>query len=63
MAVSIANKREQICEAIPRITTTLTFMANDDIELPLKSLPHILALFEAREVSAVSTCQSSVVLD
>jgi cellulose synthase/poly-beta-1,6-N-acetylglucosamine synthase-like glycosyltransferase len=57
MAVSVANKREQICEAIPRITTTLTLMADDDIELPPKSLPHILAPFEDLEVGAVGTCQ------
>jgi hypothetical protein len=56
IAVSVANKREQICEAILRITTTLTLIANNDIELPLKSLPYILALFEDLEVSAVSTC-------
>jgi hypothetical protein len=42
IAVSVANKREQIYKAIPRITTPLTLMANDDIELPPKSLPHIL---------------------
>jgi hypothetical protein len=41
--ISVANKREQICEAIPRITTPLIFVADDDIELPPKSLPHILA--------------------
>ena len=57
IAVSVANKREQICEAIPRITTPLTLMADDDIELPPKSLPHILALFEDLEISIISTCQ------
>jgi len=57
IAVSVANKREQICEAIPRITTPLTFMADDDIELPPKSLPHILAPFEDLEIGAVGTCQ------
>ncbi|KAH8769332.1 polysaccharide synthase Cps1 [Hyaloscypha finlandica] len=57
IAISVANKREQICEAIPRITTPLTLIADDDIELPPKSLPHILAPFEDLEVSAVSTCQ------
>jgi cellulose synthase/poly-beta-1,6-N-acetylglucosamine synthase-like glycosyltransferase len=57
IAVSVANKREQICEAIPRITTKLTLMADDDIELPSKSLPHILAPFEDSEIGAVGTCQ------
>jgi hypothetical protein len=57
IAVSVANKREQIYEAIPRITTPLTLMANNNIELPPKSLPHILALFKDLEISAISTCQ------
>jgi cellulose synthase/poly-beta-1,6-N-acetylglucosamine synthase-like glycosyltransferase len=57
IAVSIANKREQICKAIPRITTPLILIADDDIELPPKSLPHILALFEDLEISAIGTCQ------
>ncbi len=56
MAVSVANKREQICEAIPRITTLLTLIANNGIELPPKSLPHILTLFEDSKISAVGTC-------
>jgi hypothetical protein len=56
IAISITNKREQICEAILRITTTLILIANNDIELPLKSLPYILALFEDLKVSAISTC-------
>jgi hypothetical protein len=56
IAISITNKREQICEAILRIITTLILIANNDIELPLKSLPYILALFEDLKVSAISTC-------
>jgi cellulose synthase/poly-beta-1,6-N-acetylglucosamine synthase-like glycosyltransferase len=32
-------------------------MADDDIELPPKSLPHILAPFEDLEIGAVGTCQ------
>jgi len=57
MAISVVNTREQICEAIPRITTPLTLMADDDIELPSKSLPHILAPFEDPEIGAVGTSQ------
>ena len=56
IAISVANKREQIYKAILRIITTLTLIANNDIELPLRSLPYILALFEDLEVSAISTC-------
>ena len=57
IAINVANKREQICEAILRIITTLTLIADNDIELPLRSLPYILVLFKDLEVSAISTCQ------
>ncbi|PVH71022.1 glycosyltransferase family 2 protein [Cadophora sp. DSE1049] len=57
MAASFANKRQQIYEAIPRITTSITILADDDIELPSKSLPHILAPFEDSKIGAVGTCQ------
>ena len=32
-------------------------MANNNIELPLKSLPYILAPFKDLKISAISTCQ------
>jgi len=57
IATSFANKRQQIYEAIPRITTSITILADDDIELPPKSLPHILAPFEDSKIGAVGTCQ------
>ena len=57
ISASFANKRRQICEAIPRITTSITILADDDIELPSTSLPHILAPFEDSIVGAVGTRQ------
>jgi cellulose synthase/poly-beta-1,6-N-acetylglucosamine synthase-like glycosyltransferase len=57
IAASFANKRLQISEAVPKITTSITILADDDIELPSKSLPHILAPFEDRNVGAVGTRQ------
>ena len=56
IAISVANKREQIYKAILRIITTLTLIADNDIKLPLKLLLYILALFEDLKVSAISTC-------
>jgi cellulose synthase/poly-beta-1,6-N-acetylglucosamine synthase-like glycosyltransferase len=58
IAASFANKRQQIYEAIPRITTPITILADDDIKLPSESLPHILASFEDSKIGAVGTCQS-----
>ena len=57
IAANFANKRQQIYEAIPRITTSITILADDDVELPSKSLPHILAPFEDSNVGAVGTRQ------
>ncbi|TVY14802.1 hypothetical protein LARI1_G008624 [Lachnellula arida] len=57
IAASFANKRQQIYEAILRITTPITILANDDIKLPSESLPHILAPFENSKIDAVGTCQ------
>jgi cellulose synthase/poly-beta-1,6-N-acetylglucosamine synthase-like glycosyltransferase len=57
MAASFANKRQQIYKAIPRITAPITILADDDIELPSKSLPHILAPFKDSKIGAVGTCQ------
>jgi hypothetical protein len=55
MATSFANKRQQIYEAILRITTLITILANNDIKLPLESLPYILTLFKDSKVGVVST--------
>jgi hypothetical protein len=55
MAINITNKREQIYEVILRIITTLILIANNDIKLPLRSLPYILILFKDLKVSTIST--------
>jgi hypothetical protein len=55
IAASFANKRQQIYKAIPRITTPITILADNNIELPLKSLPHILAPFEDSNIGVVGT--------
>ncbi|KAH6714528.1 putative polysaccharide synthase Cps1 [Leptodontidium sp. MPI-SDFR-AT-0119] len=60
ITASFANKRQQIYEAIPRITTPITILADDDIKLPLESLLHILVLFKDSKISVVSTCQRRI---
>ncbi|KAG9231513.1 putative polysaccharide synthase Cps1 [Amylocarpus encephaloides] len=56
LAYSI-DPRIQIYEAILRITTPITILADDNIKLPLESLPHILTLFKDSKIGVVGTCQ------
>jgi len=53
--VIATNKREQRYEAIPRITTPITILADHDIELLSGSLSYIFSLFEDSNISTVST--------
>lgn len=54
---AIANKRLQVCEALPRVRTRITVMADDDVTWPPTMLPWILAPFEDEAVGGVGTCQ------
>jgi len=54
---SIANKRIQVCEAIPKVKTPFILMADDDVTWPRTMLPWILAPFEDSKMGGVGTCQ------
>ncbi|POR34484.1 Hyaluronan synthase [Tolypocladium paradoxum] len=53
----IANKRLQVCEALPNVKTAITVMADDDVTWPSTILPWILAPFEDPKIGGVGTCQ------
>ncbi|CAI0644283.1 unnamed protein product [Colletotrichum noveboracense] len=53
----IANKRLQVCEALPKVTTKITIMADDDVTWPSTLMPWILAPFEDPKIGGVGTCQ------
>lgn len=55
--VPIANKRLQVCEAIPKVTTSLIIMADDDVTWPRTILPWLLAPFEDAKIGGVGPCQ------
>ncbi|KAI1205602.1 glycosyltransferase family 2 protein [Annulohypoxylon truncatum] len=53
----IANKRLQVCEALPKVKTAITIMADDDVTWPSTLLPWVLAPFEDPKIGGVGTCQ------
>ncbi|TVY44943.1 Hyaluronan synthase [Lachnellula occidentalis] len=55
--VPIANKRIQVCEAIPMVKTALIIMADDDVTWPRTILPWLLAPFEDSKIGGVGPCQ------
>ncbi|KFG78410.1 putative polysaccharide synthase Cps1 [Metarhizium anisopliae] len=54
---TIANKRRQLCEAIPSIETPITVLADDDVTWPSKMLTYLLAPFEDDKMGGVGSCQ------
>lgn len=52
-----ANKRLQLCEAIPQVQTPITILADDDVTWPSTILPWILAPFEDPAIGGVGTSQ------
>jgi hypothetical protein len=54
---AIANKRIQVCEALPKVSTRITIMADDDVTWPSTLMPWILAPFEDPQIGGVGTCQ------
>jgi Glycosyltransferase like family 2 len=57
LSTPIANKRLQVCEALPQVTTKITIMADDDVTWPSTLMPWILAPFEDSMIGGVGTCQ------
>jgi len=57
LATSIANKRLQVCEALPKVETPITIMADDDVTWPSTLMPWILAPFEDPRIGGVGTNQ------
>lgn len=55
--VPIANKRIQVCEAIPKVKTPIIVMADDDVTWPSTILPWLLAPFEDGKIGGVGPCQ------
>lgn len=53
----VANKRLQVCEAIPNVKTPITVMADDDVTWQKTMLPWLLAPFEDDDMGGVGTCQ------
>ncbi|TQV96236.1 hypothetical protein V2A60_003332 [Cordyceps javanica] len=53
----IANKRLQVCEALPQVKTPITIMADDDVTWPSTLMPWILAPFEDPKMGGVGTNQ------
>ncbi|TLS20378.1 uncharacterized protein PpBr36_11209 [Pyricularia pennisetigena] len=57
LSTQYANKRIQVCEALPKITTRITVIADDDVTWPSTIMPWILAPFEDLKIGGVGTCQ------
>jgi hypothetical protein len=57
LSVSQANKRRQLCRAIPEVETKITLLLDDDVWLPEKFTKWILAPFEDPHVGGVGTNQ------
>lgn len=57
LSTPIANKRLQVCEALPKVKTAITIMADDDVTWPSTLIPWILAPFENPKIGGVGTCQ------
>ena len=58
LATAIANKRLQVCEALPLVRTRITVMADDDVVWPVTIMPWLLAPFDHdSRMGGVGTCQ------
>lgn len=57
LSIPQANKRLQMCRAIPEVLTTITVLADDDVFWPSTLLHWILAPFENHRMGGVTTCQ------
>jgi cellulose synthase/poly-beta-1,6-N-acetylglucosamine synthase-like glycosyltransferase len=57
LKVPAANKRRQLCQAIPLVKTKIIVLADDDVKWPSTILPWLLAPFENPKIGGVGTCQ------
>ncbi|GIZ42473.1 hypothetical protein CKM354_000574300 [Cercospora kikuchii] len=57
LSIREANKRRQMCRAIPEVVTKITIFVDDDVVWPAKVLPWMLAPFEDAKVGGVGTSQ------
>lgn len=57
LSVAKANKRSQMCAAIPKVVTKFTIFADDDVIWPVTLLPWMLAPFEDEKMGGVGTSQ------
>ncbi|KAF2169238.1 glycosyltransferase family 2 protein [Zasmidium cellare ATCC 36951] len=57
LSIREANKRRQMCRAIPEVSTKITIFVDDDVEWPPKVLQWMLAPFEDAKMGGVGTSQ------
>lgn len=57
LSIAKANKRSQMCQALPYVETKITVFADDDVIWPPTLLPWVLAAFEDDKVGGVGTSQ------
>ncbi|KAK5109391.1 Type 2 glycosyltransferase [Meristemomyces frigidus] len=57
LSIREANKRRQMCRAIPEVTTRITVFVDDDVIWPEKVLQWMLAPFDDEKVGGVGTSQ------
>ncbi|KAF2429474.1 hypothetical protein EJ08DRAFT_650488 [Tothia fuscella] len=57
LSIPKANKRHQMCRALPCVSTPITIFADDDVEWPATLLPWMLAPFEDPKMGGVGTNQ------
>ncbi|KAF2483587.1 nucleotide-diphospho-sugar transferase [Neohortaea acidophila] len=57
LSIREANKRRQMCRAIPQVSTRITIFVDDDVIWPSTVLPWILAPFEDPRTGGVCTSQ------
>ncbi|KAK3710434.1 Type 2 glycosyltransferase [Vermiconidia calcicola] len=57
LSIREANKRRQMCRAIPEVNTSITMFVDDDVVWPAKVLQWMLAPFEDPKVGGVGTSQ------
>ncbi|KAL5313002.1 hypothetical protein ACEPPN_019428 [Leptodophora sp. 'Broadleaf-Isolate-01'] len=57
LKIPVANKRLQVCKAVPFVKTRITVMADDDVTWPRTIFPWLLSPFEDEKMGAVGTSQ------
>ncbi|QDS70957.1 hypothetical protein FKW77_007167 [Venturia effusa] len=57
LSIRKANKRHQMCKALPQVTTAITVFADDDVSWPTTLLPWMLAPFKDERMGGVGTNQ------